>query len=226
MWQTRVRDESPFAVLPADDATATWVAARGAAHPDGVALAPAARPAQPPRFRIYSIIDEPGPVRQRSRCVAELAVSDAAAGDRSPAALDDALGVMLLLPVDTMAASADARDAYVTWLTTTLARLPATNPVPPAVGMPVAVCLTQTDTAPDAVRRDARRWLESFGNETVRALRAHCARFDVFKVSSLGRTPRRRDSVDVVIGSPEPRGVLAPIRWILDQNRPAPEAAA
>lgn len=226
MWLTRVRDESPFAVLPADDATATWIAARGATHADGVALNPVGRPDHPPHFRVYSIGGEVSAPAHRSRCVAELAVSDASAGDRSPAALEDALGVILLLPVDTMASSADARDAYVTWLTTTLARLPATNPLPPAVGMPVAVCLTQTDTAPDAVRRDPMRWLESFGSETVRALRAHCAEFAVFKVSSVGRTPRRRDGIDVVIGGVEPRGVLAPIRWILERNRPAAEVAA
>lgn len=226
MWLTRVRDEPPFAVLPADDATASWIAGRGASHADGVALVPGTRPQRPPRFRIYSIATQPAPELRRSAFVAELTMSEAGAGDRSPSGLDDACGVMLLLPVDTMAASADARDAYVTWLTTTLARLPATSPTPPAVSMPVAVCLTQTDTAPDAVRRDPARWLESFGSETRRALRAHCARFEIFKVSSLGRTPRRRDGVDVVIGGPEPRGVLAPIRWILAQQHPSAEVAA
>jgi hypothetical protein len=213
-------------VLPADDATARWVAGRGVTHADGVALLPVPRPDRPPHFRIYSIADEPGPVLRRSRFVADLAVSDAGAGDRSPAGLDDAIGIMLLLPVDTMAGSAEARDGFVSWLTTTLARLPASAAVPPAVSVPVAVCLTQTDTAPDAVRRDPTRWLESFGSETVRALRAHCARFEIFKVSSLGRAPRQRDGADIVVGGPEPRGVLAPIRWILDQQAPAGEVAA
>jgi hypothetical protein len=32
--------------------------------------------------------------------------------------------------------------------------------------------------------------------------------------------------VDVVVGGPEPRGVLAPIRWILAQHEPSAEAAA
>jgi hypothetical protein len=226
MWLTRVRDEPPYAILPADDATATWVASRGASHADGIVLRTVTRPEHAPRFHIYSITDQGEAIVHRSRCVADLAVSDAAAGDRAPAGLDEALGVMLLLPVDTMAASTEARDAFVTWLTTTLARLPASSPAPPAVGMPVAVCLTQTDTAPDAVRRDPTRWLESFGTETVRALRAHCARFQVFKVSALGRTPRRRDGMDVVVAGPEPRGVLAPIRWILEQHGRATEAAA
>lgn len=223
MWLTRVRDEPPFAILPADDATARWIAARGAAHPDGVALATPARPEQPALFRVYEI---GAGGSQRSQVVAELTVSDAGAGDRSPAGLDAASGVMLLLPVETMAASTEARDSYVSWLTTTLARLPAAGSAPPAVTVPVAVCLTQTDSAPDAVRRDPTRWLESFGSETVRALRAHCAHFEVFKVSSLGRTPRRRDGVDVVVGGPEPRGVLAPIRWILEQHTLAAEVAA
>ena len=88
----------------------------------------------------------------------------------------------------------------------------------------MAVCLTQTDEAADATRRDPVQWLESFGGEAMRALRAHCARFALFKISSLGRAPRRRDDVDVVIGAPEPRGVLEPIRWILADT--AVEAAA
>jgi hypothetical protein len=225
MWLTRARDESPLAVIPADDATALWITRRSAPHPDGVALTAPEPPAQPPLFRIYSLAGAAAPAR-RSRCLAELAASDAAAGDRSSSRLDDALGVILLLPVESMMARADVRAACVTWLTTTLARLPETGDAPPAVSMPVAVCLTQTDAAPDAVRRDATQWLESFGTESIRALRAHCARYEVFKVSSLGRTPRRRDGADVVVGGPEPRGVVAPIRWILRQNEAGAEAAA
>ena len=223
MWLTRVRDEPPFAVLPADDATATWIARRSTPHAEGVALAAGAPPEQPPLFRIYSIAG----AWPRSHFVAELTTSDAAAGDPSSPRLDEALGVILLLPVDTMAASADARDSCVSWFTTTLARLPEeTGAAPPAVSIPVAVCLTQTDAAPDALRRDGLQWLESFGSESVRALRAHCACFEIFKVSALGRTPRRRDDVDVVIGGPEPRGVLAPIRWILAQHQAGAEAVA
>ena len=222
MWLTRVRDEQPFAVLPADDAAASWIGRRSAARADGVALTPTGPlPGETALFRIYSISDTADATRSRSAVVADLTPSEAAAGDPSSPRLNDAAGVMLLLPVATMAASAEARDAYVSWFTTTLARLPEQpGAAPPAVWIPVAVCLTQTDEAADATRRDALQWLESFGSETVRALRAHCARFSVFKVSSLGRAPRRRDGIDVVVGSPEPRGVLAPIRWILAETTP------
>ncbi|HEY7237037.1 MAG TPA: ATP-binding protein [Gemmatimonadaceae bacterium] len=226
MWLTRERDEQPYAVLPADDASATWVARRSAPHPDGVALVPSSpAPGSTPSFRIYSIAEPADAYGPRSSLVADLTPSEAAAGEPFAARLDEADGVMLLLPVATMAASADARDACVTWLTTTLARLPEQlGAPPPAVSIPVAVCLTQTDEAPDAVRRDATRWLESFGGEAMRALRAHCARFALFKISSLGRTPRRRDGTSVLVGAPEPRGVLAPIRWILAET--STEAAA
>jgi hypothetical protein len=176
-------------------------------------------------FRIYSITETPGAAGCRSAHVADLVPSQAGAGEAPPGGLADAVGVILLLPVATMAASADARDAYVSWFATTLARLPEQlGAAPPAVSLPVAVCLTQTDEAPDAARRNATQWLESFGSETLRALRAHCARFAVFKISSTGRSPRQRDGVSVVIGSPEPRGVLAPIRWILSAH--TAEAAA
>lgn len=226
MWLTRDRDERPFAIVPADDASATWISRRSAPHPEGIALTPAAAPAgATPLFRVYSITEPSDANGRRSSFVAELIPSEAGAGEPSSVRLDEAAGVILLLPVATMAASPEVRDACVTWLTTTLARLPEQpGAVPPAVSIPVAVCLTQTDEAPDASRRDAGRWLESFGSEPMRALRAHCAHFALFKISSLGRAPRRRDGVDVLIGTPEPRGVLAPIRWILaDQTE---EAAA
>jgi hypothetical protein len=217
MWLTRERDERPFAIIPADDASATWIARRSAPHPEGVALTPAAAPTRAtPLFRVYSIAEPAAANGHRSSLVAELIPSEATAGEPSSVRLDEAAGVILLLPVATMAASPEVRDACVTWLTTTLARLPEqAGAAPPAVSIPVAVCLTQTDEAPDASRRDAARWLETFGSEPMRALRAHCAHFALFKISSLGRAPRRRDGVSVLVGTPEPRGVLAPIRWIL-----------
>jgi hypothetical protein len=225
-WLARERDERAYAVLPATDATVRWIAGRTAPHADGVALlARPGRPAEPPLFRIYSIVDAPDPLRGRSTLVADLTLSDAAPRDPAPAGLANASGVMLFLPVATMALSADARDECVTWLTTSLARLPEqAGAAPPAVSLPVAVCLTQTDEVPDAARRDASQWLESFGSESMRALRAHCARFAVFKVSSLGRAPRRLDGIEVVVGTPEPRGALAAIRWILET--PLTEVAA
>jgi GTPase SAR1 family protein len=218
MWLTREKGERSLAILPADDASATWIARRSTPHPDGIALTPSPAPGSEPLFRVYSITKSGDVTGRRSTLVAELAPSEAAAGEPSPARLNEADGVILLLPVTTMAGSAEARDACVTWLTTTLARLPEqAGAAPPAVSIPVALCLTQTDETPDASRRDTAQWLESFGNEPMRALRAHCARFELFKVSSLGRAPRRRDGVHVLVGTPEPRGVLAPIRWILEQ---------
>jgi hypothetical protein len=219
MWLTREPNERPFAVLPASDAAAAWVARRSVPHPDGVALVDGVAPPPDSLFRIYSISGTPDEAGHRSALLADLVPNEAAAGDPSPARLTEASGVILLLPAATMAASAEARDACVSWFTTTLARLPEqAGAAPPAVSLPVAVCLTQTDEVPDAARRDATEWLESFGAETLRALRAHCAHFAVFKVSSTGRAPRARAGLDVVVGTPEPRGVLAPIRWILAER--------
>jgi len=218
MWLTRERDERAFSILPADDASAAWIAGRSAPHPEGVALTASGPASGNALFRVYSITDPSESGGGRSSLVAELVPSEAAAGEPSSARLDGASGVILLLPVATMASSAEARDACITWLTTTLARLPEEpGAAPPAVSIPVAVCLTQTDEVPDASRRDSAQWLESFGSEALRALRAHCAQFELFKVSSLGRAPRRRDGAHVLVGTPEPRGVLAPIRWILEQ---------
>jgi hypothetical protein len=225
MWLTRELNERPLAVLPADDAAARWVARRSAPHPDGVALIDAGSAPTSPLFRIYSLSTTADATGRRSTLIGDLVPCDAGAGEPQPGGLADAAGVMLLLPVTAMATTPEARDVCVSWFTTTLARLPEQlGAAPPAVSLPVAVCLTQTDEAPDAARRDPSQWLESFGAEMLRALRAHCARFAVFKVSSTGRAPRKRDGVDVVIGVPEPRGVLAPIRWILGDT--ATETAA
>lgn len=222
MWLAREPNERLFAVLPASDAAARWLANRSVPHAEGTALVEAAAAPSELLFRIYSISDAANAAGERSELVAELVPSQALAGEPSPARLVEALGVILLLPAATMAANAEARDACVSWFTTALARLPEeAGAAPPAVALPVAVCLTQTDEAPDAARRDATQWLESFGSEITRALRAHCASFSVFKVSATGRAPRRRDGVDIVVGTPEPRGVVAPIRWILDEANTA-----
>src|SRR6185503_1446123 len=153
-------------------------------------LAPRVAERQSLLFRVYETGDANAASSPRSRVLAELTVGDASRDDPSRARLTDAAGILLLLPAPAMTRSASARAAHVSWLTAALAGLPETPGAAPAVAMPVAVCLTQTDAIPDAGRRDAVRWLESFGSETMSALRAHCARFQIFKLSALGHTPR------------------------------------
>jgi hypothetical protein len=220
LWLQSEREQPHLVVLPADAAAATWVTSRSRPFGSGIALEQAAAPAAAPcTFRVYETLPGATAGALRSRVVAELTQGDVALGDPAVARLEDAAGVILLLPAASMSARADVRLSHVSWLTATLARLPETlGAAPPTVLLPVAVCLTQTDAVPDAARRDAVEWLESFGTETTRALRAHCARYAVFKVSSLGHAPRDRDGMLVVPTAPEPQGVLAPIRWILGQT--------
>jgi len=220
LWLQGERERPHLAVLPADGAAAAWVTSRSRPFGSGIALEQATAPAaRPCTFRVYETLPSATAGARRSRVVAELTQGDVAFGDPAVARLEDAAGVVLLLPAASMSARADLRVAHVSWLTATLARLPETlGAAPPTVLLPVAVCLTQTDAVPDAARRDAVQWLESFGTETTRALRAHCARFAVFKVSSLGHAPRDHDGMLVVPTTPEPQGVLAPIRWILSQS--------
>lgn len=221
-WLTREREQQPLTVLPADAASTAWVARRARMTGEGVELAAHAPDELTHRFRVYETAAAEPIGAPRSRFIAELTQGDGARNDPTRATLQDAAGVMLLLPVLAMSRAPDARAAHVAWLTAALARLPETlGATPPAVSVPVAVCLTQTDAVPDAARRDATEWLESFGSETTSALRAHCARFDVFKLSSLGHTPRLRGDVETVAVMPEPRGVLAPIRWILTGSKAA-----
>ena len=220
-WLAREREQSHLAVLPADGKSADWVSRRTRPAGDGVTLVPRLPDEHSYRFRVYETSDPDESGTARSRVVAELTPGDAARSDPSRAHLADAAGVLLLLPVPAMSRSSEARAAHVAWLTAALAGLPETLGAAPAVALPVAVCLTQTDAVPDAARRDATQWLESFGTETTSALRAHCARFEIFKLSALGHLPRVEDGVETVSVAPEPRGVLAPIRWVLAQNEAA-----
>ena len=215
-WVPREREKPQLAVLPADAAAATWISRRTQVVSDGVALTPREPADRAYRFSVYETRDAEPSGGARSRLVAELTQGSGARNDPSRAQLADAMGMVLLLPVPAMSRAPAARAAHVAWLTATLASLPETaGAAPPAVSLPVAVCLTQTDAVPDAARRDATQWLETFGRETTSALRAHCARFEVFKVSALGHTPRERDDLEIVASTPEPQGVLAPLRWIL-----------
>ena len=220
-WLAREREQPHLAVLPADEASADWVSRRTRPVGDGVSLIPRGPDAHRYLFRVYetNAADDSG--RARSRLVAELTPGDGTRGDPSRTLLADAAGVLLLLPVPTMSRSSDARAAHVAWLTAALAGLPETLAPAPSVAVPVAVCLTQTDAVPDAARRDAAQWLESFGSETMSALRAHCARFEIFKISALGHVPRSQDGVELLATMPEPHGVLAPIRWVLSQHEAA-----
>ena len=218
MWLARERSQRQLAVLPADGNSADWIARRTFADGDRLTLAPRIAEPRPLLFRIYETSDGNDAGSPRSRVVADLTVGDASRDDPSRARLTDAAGVLLLLPVPAMTRSVSARAAHVSWLTAALAGLPETTGSAPAVSMPVAVCLTQTDATPDAARRDAVRWLESFGSETMSALRAHCARFQIFKCSALGHTPRVENGVEMLGVTPEPDGVLAPIQWVLAQT--------
>lgn len=217
MWVTRERSQRQLAVLPADGHSADWIARRTFAHGDRLTLTPRDQESHPLLFRVYETTDADETGSPRSRVLAEVTVGDAARDDPSRGRLTDAVGVVLLLPAPAMSRSASARAAHVSWLTAALAGLPETPGAAPAVSLPVAVCLTQTDAIPDAGRRDAIRWLESFGSETMSALRAHCARFQIFKLSALGHTPRLQDGVETLGVTPEPDGVLAPIQWVLAQ---------
>ena len=218
-WLTRDREEPHLVVLPADGASAAWVAQRTAPAGEGVTLVSRPPDDRSYRFRVYETRDADLANSPRSSLVAELTQGDGSRSDPSRQALGDAAGAMLFLPVPAMSRTPAARAAHVAWLAAALASLPETaGAAPPAVSLPVAVCLTQTDAVPDANRREATPWLESFGSETMSALRAHCARFEVFKLSALGHAPRVHNEMETVPVTPAPHGVLAPIRWILGQT--------
>jgi hypothetical protein len=223
LWLSSEREQPHLLVLPADDATASWITGLTSPRGAGVTLTTAhVEPSRPCVFRVYETIDSALSGMPRSRAVAVLQHGDVAPGETVTTRFEGAAGVILLLPAATMSERADIRSAHVSWLTATLARLPETlGAAPPTVSLPVAVCLTQTDAVPDAARRDATQWLESFGAETVRALRAHCARFEIFKVSALGHAPRQLGAEQVLPTTPQPDGVLAPLRWILGQTETA-----
>ena len=84
--------------------------------------------------------------------------------------------------------------------------------------IPVAVCLSQIDRAPQFMDAEPKVLFEETVGDTAPVLYSWLTRFDIFKLTALGRPLRRVGDREVLDGEPRPKFVHLPISWIVGQH--------
>jgi hypothetical protein len=84
--------------------------------------------------------------------------------------------------------------------------------------IPVAVCLSQIDRSPKFMDAEPKALFEETVGDTAPMLYSWLTRFDIFKLSALGRPMRRVNDREVLDGEPQPKFVHLPISWIVSQT--------
>jgi hypothetical protein len=84
--------------------------------------------------------------------------------------------------------------------------------------IPVAVCLSQIDRAPEFMDAEPKALFEETVGDTAPVLYSWLTRFDIFKLTALGRPLRRVGDREVLDGEPRPKFVHLPISWIVGQH--------
>jgi len=84
--------------------------------------------------------------------------------------------------------------------------------------IPVAVCLSQIDLAPQFMDAEPKALFEETVGDTAPVLYSWLTRFDIFKLTALGRPLRRVGDREVLDGEPRPKFVHLPISWIVGQH--------
>jgi len=84
--------------------------------------------------------------------------------------------------------------------------------------IPVAVCLSQIDRAPQFMDAEPKALFEETVGDTAPVLYSWLTRFDIFKLTALGRPLRRVGDREVLDGEPQPKFVHLPISWIVGQH--------
>ena len=84
--------------------------------------------------------------------------------------------------------------------------------------IPVAVCLSQIDRAPQFMDAEPKALFEETVGDTAPILYSWLTTFDIFKLTALGRPLRRLGDREVLDGEPRPKFVHLPISWIVGQH--------
>jgi hypothetical protein len=84
--------------------------------------------------------------------------------------------------------------------------------------IPVAVCLSQIDRAPQFMDAEPKALFEETVGDTAPILYSWLTTFDIFKLTALGRPLRRVGDREVLDGEPQPKFVHLPISWIVGQH--------
>src|SRR5688500_4672111 len=85
--------------------------------------------------------------------------------------------------------------------------------------IPVAVCLSQIDRSPRFMDAEPKALFEETVGDTAPILYSWLTRFDIFKLTALGRPLRRVGDREVLDGEPQPKFVHLPISWIVHGGR-------
>ena len=85
--------------------------------------------------------------------------------------------------------------------------------------IPVAVCLSQIDRAPRFMDAEPKALFEETVGDTAPILYSWLTRFDIFKLTALGRPLRRVGDREVLDGEPQPKFVHLPLSWIVNGGR-------
>jgi len=193
-------------------------------------------------FRLYTLPTTAGPiprlVNAESRYEASLNFWDVAGevydGDIPPNILREmtrAEGLILLINPSFVPDEGRER-YYVRFFDRTLGRLkfalaeaakrgdrvpfdPRTN----QLTIPVAVCLSQIDRAPRFMDAEPKALFEETVGDTAPILYSWLTRFDIFKLTALGRPLRRVGDREVLDGEPQPKFEHLPLSWIVNGGR-------
>jgi hypothetical protein len=85
--------------------------------------------------------------------------------------------------------------------------------------IPVAVCLSQIDRSPRFMDAEPKALFEETVGDTAPILYSWLTRFDIFKLTALGKPLRRVGDREVLDGEPQPKFVHLPISWIVNGGR-------
>jgi hypothetical protein len=85
--------------------------------------------------------------------------------------------------------------------------------------IPVAICLSQIDRAPQFMEAEPKALFEETVGDTAPILYSWLTTFDIFKLTALGRPLRRVGDREVLDGEPQPKFVHLPISWIVGRGR-------
>ena len=86
------------------------------------------------------------------------------------------------------------------------------------ITLPVAICMSQIDRAPEYMDAEPKALFEEVVGDTAPILYSWLTTYEIFKLTALGRPLVRVDGREVLEGSPDPKFVHLPIAWIADAS--------
>jgi hypothetical protein len=83
------------------------------------------------------------------------------------------------------------------------------------ITLPVAICMSQIDRAPEHLGAEPKALFEEVVGDTAPILYSWLTTYEIFKLTALGRPLARVGDRELLEGSPDPKFVHLPISWIV-----------